>query len=119
MTAGDKLDAPGAFEEHFLAAYLVAIERCEEVRLQVPHQRSRHVDAAAVGYSPARRTWVGCDVLDWLDLSWPKEMNPAKVQPKLRERVELFQSYVSLAETLSRRKTVPKLRYVFAGSRRE
>lgn len=115
MSGAKVMDEPGSFEEHFLAAYLVAVERCEEAHLQVPHQQSRHANMAALGYSPHRKVWVGFDVLDWFDSGWPKEMNPAKVLPKLIERVELFHGRVALEEALKGTKTTPKLRYVFAG----
>ncbi len=115
MTEARIVDEPRSFEEHFLAAYLVAVERSEEVHLQVPHQQSKHANMAALGYSPHRGTWVGCDVLDWFDSGWPKEMDPAKVLPKLRERVELFHSRVSLEQALKRAKTTPRERFVFVG----
>ena len=115
MSEEKVLDEAQAFEEHFLVAYLLGIERCEEVRLRVPLRGTKHPSLAAVGYSPRKRAWVGCDVLDWCDGWWPKEMNPEKVVPKLRERVALFGDHAALAEAMSRRSTVPKLRFLFAG----
>ena len=115
MTEAKVLGDTASFEEYFLSAYLVAVERCEEVHLQVPHQQSKHANMVALGYSPHRRTWVGCDVLDWFDSWWPKEMNPSRVLPKLRERVQLFHGRVGLEEVMKGTKTTPKERYVFAG----
>ena len=115
MSPSEKMNAPESFEEHFLAAYLVGVEKCDVVRLQLPHLERKHANLAALGYSSKRRSYVGCDVLDWFDRWWPEEMNPDKVLPKLRERVDLFSRRVSLEEVERRSKIPPRKRFVFLG----
>jgi hypothetical protein len=115
VTHGERMDLPEKFEEHFLAAYLVAVERCDTVRLQVSHTERKHAQLAALGYSSKARKYVGCDVLDWFDNWWPREMSRDKVLPKLQERVELFSRRVSLEELGKRAKTSPRKRFVFFG----
>ncbi len=115
VTEEEKQDEPESFEEHFLAAYLVAVEKCDIVRHEVPHMERKHAPLAALGYSTRARKYVGCDVLDWFDRGWPSEMNPNKVLPKLRERVELFSRRVSLEEVGRRAKSTPRQRFVFFG----
>ena len=115
VTEEEKPDEPESFEEHFLAAYLAAVEKCDIIRHEVPHMERKHAPLAAVGYSTRSRKYVGCDVLDWFDRWWPSEMNPSKVLPKLRERVELFSRRVSLEEIGRRAKSPPKQRFVFFG----
>lgn len=115
VTEEDNQDEPESFEEHFLAAYLVAVEKCDIVRHEVPHMERKHAPLAALGYSTRARKYVGCDVLDWVDRWWPSGMNPNKVLPKLRERVELFSRRVLLEEIGGRAKSTPKQRFVFFG----
>ncbi len=115
VTEEEQQDEPESFEEHFLAAYLLAVEKCDIVRHEVPHMERKHAPLAALGYSTKARKYVGCDVLDWFDRWWPSEMNPSKVLPKLRERVELFSRRVSLEEIGGRAKSPPRQRFVFFG----
>ena len=37
VTEEEKPDEPESFEEHFLAAYLAAVEKCDVIRHEVPH----------------------------------------------------------------------------------
>lgn len=115
MPHTENMGTPEAFEEHFLVAYLVAVEMCDVVRQQVPHLERRHAILAAMGYSSKDRKYVGCDVLDWFDRWWPEKMNPEKVLPKLKERVDLFSRRVSLEEVGRRSKVPPRMRFVFFG----
>lgn len=115
MTRTEKIDPPESFEEQFLAAYLVAVEKCDVVRHQVPSMERKHANLAALGYSSKTRKYVGCDVLDWLDGSWPPEMKSDKVLPKLRERVELFGRRITLEELGRRARTSPRKRFAFFG----
>ena len=108
-------DLPETFEEHFLVVYLVAVEKYDVIRHQVPHPERKHANLAALGYSSKNRKYVGCDVLDWFDRWWPEKMNPEKVRPKLRERVDLFSRRVSLEEVGRRSKVPPRMRFIFFG----
>ncbi len=104
-----------SFEQHFIAAYLVAMERCNVVQHNMRHLESKHPDIVTVGYSSATHRYIGCDVLDWMDTWWPLEMNRTKVLPKLQERVRLFRAMIPLKDSLRNEHAdaKPQTRYIF------
>ena len=108
-------DRPVSFEEHFIAAYLVAMEGCDTVLHNVRHSERKHPSIAALGFASATRRYIGCDVLDWVDTWWPMEMNQAKVLPKLRERVKLFREMIPFKDSLRNdaADAPPQARYIF------
>ena len=108
-------DRAVSFEQHFIAAYLVAVERCNVVMHNMRHLESKHPDIVTVGYSSAAHRYIGCDVLDWMDTWWPLEMNQTKVLPKLQERVRLFREMIPLKDSLRNEHAdaKPQTRYIF------
>ncbi len=85
-----------SLEEHFLQAYVATVHGCVLIKSKVPVGKSKHalMPVLGVAFKPAQV--VGCDILDWLDAGWPKEMNPSKVIAKVRERGDLFRDRMEL-----------------------
>ncbi len=89
---------PRTIESDFIAAHLRLGHGCKEIRISVPHIQRKDVPIAVLGRARARKTVIACDVLEWLDETWPRGMNPTKVPAKLMERVDLFRRLFVLDE---------------------